>query len=206
MKWKFMFLVIKMSSSDLVLAALQHCISSNGSLTIQFDNVYKDSLDWQYYPAPGEQKIQLFVKTLTCETITANVYPSSSVKQLKAIIEDKEGVPFDIQRLIFDGKQLKDERTLTSYNIDKESTIHIVSRLYGGGPLKAPILDPQFLDPKYDCDFSKATGDPGKYKRGGVQYMRPIGWKRHAIKLDRYGADFAWIGGVQRGKTQLDLS
>lgn len=142
-------------------------------------------------PSSLVNTIELRIKGHTGRTMAIRINRGATIEDLKRMIQDQDGTPFDEQRVVFAGKQLEDLAKLSYYGIHDGSTMHIVTGIGGGG---LNILDPESMHPRYDYDFTHINDQNSNFTRGGLKYTRPCGWKRFAIKVSKNFGDSVWLG------------
>jgi hypothetical protein len=129
---------------------------------------------------------------------TKNSFPcvierDASVDKLKKIIYDKEGILCNKQNLIYCGQEIDEGHLLSEYGIEDASEIRVVClRAINSDDLL--VLDRNSWDHLYDYDFTNVDDKGKRFTRGGVEYRRPCGWKRFAIKVTGKYEDEIWLG------------
>ncbi|CAI2190395.1 12983_t:CDS:1 [Funneliformis geosporum] len=158
------------------------------------------------YREPSESSIQIFVKTLSGESRAMFVFPYGTVLRLKQDIQAILGYDITQMRLELAGRPLEDHRTLASYNIQHGDNVYILFRLLGGG-FSFFVINKNFLNSKYDYDFTNLKDKGTTFIRGKVLYNRPYGWERIALNVSgKYGSDDKWLGCVGNSSDEWPVS
>ncbi|RGB38748.1 hypothetical protein C1646_691669 [Rhizophagus diaphanus] len=209
-------LVASLISSIIGSPVKTHDECVNNGLTIEpsqildFDAIYKRSLirielDPTKVTFPSSKiAIQIFIKPIVGDSKSMIVDPNITILELKHAIHAVLGTEIEAMRLIFAGKHLDDQKTLTSYDINKGCTIQVLTRVVGGGP-DFYVITNNLLDPPYDYDFTNLKDNEATFIRGRELYKRPCGWKRIALNVGKYG-DGTWLGSVGNSPHEWPVS
>lgn len=146
-------------------------------------------------------EITLSIKPLSGKAFKIRVNPTDTIYQVKQKIQDEQGILPEVQRLLFQGNQLENGRSVTSCEIQDNTEIFLVLRQRGGDEIY--FIHSDHLDPQYDCDFTTIRDTGKTFMRGPFEYKRPCGWNRIALNvLNKYGEN-VWlgVGGIRRSGT-----
>ena len=148
------------------------------------------------YQYKEKKKKKLTIQSLSGSTFELDIDPNQSIGDLKKSIESKIGESIENQSLIYFGQLLSNDATIGQYIFNKKNspknlpTIHYITKLKSNGDYHIPD---NFLDPYYDYDF-RDIDDTGKtFKRGGLEYKRPCGWIRFALKVNGKYENDDWL-------------
>ena len=141
-----------------------------------------------------ESFITLNVTILSSKTtFSCSLERDASVDKLKQLVYAREGLLCNKQNLIYQGQEIDDGHLLSEYGIQDGSTIFVV-RLRALNANNLLIVDKNSRDPEYDYDFTNVHDKGQRFYRGGIEYRRPCGWKRFAIRVNgKYESD-NWLG------------
>jgi hypothetical protein len=185
--------------NDVVLKDFAFYSALCPEITRSSPNLHHEEVKQVLIPAPSLAASQnstdflvLFVRTLTGTTTEVEVSSQDTILSIKNQIAQRLSIPVVQQFLVLAGKPLIDSRTVESYGIVNEQTIHLILRLQNNPTL----IDPELLDPQFDYDFTNINDSNKRFTRGGLDYKRPCGWIRFALKVaGKYdGGNDTWLG------------
>ncbi|CAF1046368.1 unnamed protein product [Rotaria sordida] len=141
-----------------------------------------------------ESFMTIYITILTTKTtFPCTIECDASVDKLKQIIYEKEGILRNKQNLIYCGQEIDEGHLLSEYDIQESSEITVV-RLRAMNSDDLLVLDKAALDSSYDFDFTNINDNGKRFTRGGIEYHRPCGWKRYAIKVTGKYENGIWLG------------
>lgn len=150
--------------------------------------------------------MQIFIKTLAGKTMVMDVESSESVDVVKKRIQDREGVYIDHVRLLFQGRQLSPEKSLMDYNIQSESTLHVVLNLSGGSGPNLSLFIPSVYGNITQKDITKTFH---RMKIGKVSYVDLVPQNREDGKMPQNRAFVyfdAFYDTVESANLQTELN